>query len=202
MKRSARKKAGVSTRLSSDDWVDAALLTLGRRGVANVRVERLARDLKVTKGSFYWHFKDRDALLDAMLVRYRARAESTVREALASESGQPLLQIRRLLEAPQHSAESSEAPRMELAIRLWAKRSDHVKSMLHDIYLARDRFMERLLTESGVDVEHARPLSQLLHAVAFQLWTREDLGDDDRKALIDLTIDTIADSARRHRRRS
>jgi hypothetical protein len=51
-KRASKSPAGKTARLSAADWVDAALLTLGRRGVANVRIERLAKELKFTKRSF------------------------------------------------------------------------------------------------------------------------------------------------------
>ena len=56
--------------LHSDDWVKAALSRLRQDGIDAVRVELLARDLGVSKGSFYWHFRDRAALLEAMLTRW------------------------------------------------------------------------------------------------------------------------------------
>ena len=55
----------MSMRLSRQEWIDAGLKAMARDGVDAVRIERLAAALKVTKGSFYWHFKDRDALLEA-----------------------------------------------------------------------------------------------------------------------------------------
>ncbi len=48
-------------RLSRQDWIDATLRELASVGVRGVSVERLAKDLGATKGSFYWHFKDRPA---------------------------------------------------------------------------------------------------------------------------------------------
>ena len=48
-------------------WLRAGLEALRKGGVGAVRVERLAEDVGVTKGSFYWHFRDRRDLLDAML---------------------------------------------------------------------------------------------------------------------------------------
>jgi AcrR family transcriptional regulator len=53
--------------LGKKDWMRAARLALLKGGVDAVRVERLARDLHVTKGSFYWHFKDREELLELLL---------------------------------------------------------------------------------------------------------------------------------------
>jgi len=50
-----------------DSWIEAGFAELARSGVEGVRVEVLAKNLGVTKGGFYRRFKDRAALLDAML---------------------------------------------------------------------------------------------------------------------------------------
>ena len=57
-------------RLSADDWTSAALAALAEGGIAAVAVEPLAVRLGATKGSFYWHFPNRDALLAATLERW------------------------------------------------------------------------------------------------------------------------------------
>lgn len=64
------KRAVPEARLSSADWETAALDALAETGVGGVAIEPLARRLGVTKGSFYWHFTDRDALLAAALRRW------------------------------------------------------------------------------------------------------------------------------------
>lgn len=58
-------------RLTRDDWVDAAYARFTESGIAAVAVEPIARALGATKGSFYWHFADRQALLDAVVHRWR-----------------------------------------------------------------------------------------------------------------------------------
>lgn len=63
--------AVTSEALDRDRWTAAAQDALEAGGLAAVAVEPLARTLGVTKGSFYWHFKDRRALIDAMLERWR-----------------------------------------------------------------------------------------------------------------------------------
>ncbi|MEC7490636.1 MAG: TetR/AcrR family transcriptional regulator [Pseudomonadota bacterium] len=60
-----RKK--ISENLTREDWISGAWNMLGEGGLDGVRIEPLARRLGVTKGSFYWHFKDRQELLDALL---------------------------------------------------------------------------------------------------------------------------------------
>jgi AcrR family transcriptional regulator len=66
----ATKKVERTPRLSADDWALAALDLMADEGVAAVAVEPLARRLGVTKGSFYWHFPSREALLKAALERW------------------------------------------------------------------------------------------------------------------------------------
>jgi AcrR family transcriptional regulator len=75
-----------SPRLAKHDWLRAARLALIRGGPDAVRVEPLARDLKVTKGSFYWHFRDRDQLLEALLCEWEGESETLCREAAARGS--------------------------------------------------------------------------------------------------------------------
>jgi AcrR family transcriptional regulator len=59
-----------ATRLSAEAWVDAAYTRFREEGLGGVRVEAIARDLATTKGSFYWHFTDRRALVDAVMARW------------------------------------------------------------------------------------------------------------------------------------
>src|SRR6478736_237583 len=71
-------RAERSGRLSAEAWAQAALDVIAEQGVAAVAVEPLARRLGVTKGSFYWHFPSRDALLQAALERWEQVEQETV----------------------------------------------------------------------------------------------------------------------------
>lgn len=66
----AKSKPDDKSRLSSEDWERAAIDVIAEQGVGGVAVEPLARRLGVTKGSFYWHFPSREALLEAALKRW------------------------------------------------------------------------------------------------------------------------------------
>jgi AcrR family transcriptional regulator len=59
--------------LTTDDWTRAALEAMARGGLGAVAVEPLAKELGTTKGSFYWHFDDRNALIGAALERWEQR---------------------------------------------------------------------------------------------------------------------------------
>ena len=82
-------------RLDREDWVNAAFERLGAGGVEAVRVEPLAKDLGVTKGSFYWHFRDREALLDAVLEAWEARETDHYIKTAETDGGQPGERLRR-----------------------------------------------------------------------------------------------------------
>lgn len=71
-------KMDKPARLSAEDWALAALDVIAESGLASVAVEPLAKRLGVTKGSFYWHFPSRDALLVAALERWEAMEQEAV----------------------------------------------------------------------------------------------------------------------------
>ena len=66
----ALSKQEDKVRLTAIDWQDAALEAIGEQGVSGIAVEPLARRMGVTKGSFYWHYPNREALLAATLERW------------------------------------------------------------------------------------------------------------------------------------
>jgi len=88
-------------RLSAEDWAQAALDMIAEQGVAAVAVEPLARRLGVTKGSFYWHFPSRDALLAAALERWEAVEQETVFGQLEAVSD-PRQRLRKLFHVVAH----------------------------------------------------------------------------------------------------
>ncbi|MGQ4661573.1 TetR family transcriptional regulator [Lysobacter sp. F6437] len=94
-------RAERNGRLSAEDWAQAALDQIAEQGVAAVAVEPLARRLGVTKGSFYWHFPSRDALLVAALERWEKVEQEQVfghLEAIAD----PRERLRALFELVAH----------------------------------------------------------------------------------------------------
>lgn len=82
-------------RLNASDWEQAALDLIAEQGVSAVAVEPLARRLKVTKGSFYWHFPSRDALLKAALERWEKLDQEAVFDQIEAiaDPGQRLHQL-------------------------------------------------------------------------------------------------------------
>jgi AcrR family transcriptional regulator len=94
-----------SGRLTADDWANEALEQIAEQGVASVAVEPLARRLGVTKGSFYWHFPSRDALLQAALERWEAAEQEAVFGSLEQVTD-PRERLRALFRLVAHEAKS------------------------------------------------------------------------------------------------
>src|ERR1043166_2040720 len=89
--------ARARRRLTADDWIEAALAAIGGGGLAAVAVEPLATGLATTKGSFYWHFANRDALLEASLARWEERTTTSVLRDIAATGQGPHEQLRALV---------------------------------------------------------------------------------------------------------
>jgi AcrR family transcriptional regulator len=90
-------KKTTGPRLGPEDWTRAALAAIAAGGIANISVERLATELGATKGSFYWHFKDRPALIAAALDQWELGYTDAVISRLAGVAD-PRDRFRRLLE--------------------------------------------------------------------------------------------------------
>lgn len=81
---------------SRQDWIDGALLMIADHGVNKLAVEPLAKRLKTTKGSFYWHFTSKNELVTAVLEYWQRRG---VAEPIqGANNGTPQDRLRRILE--------------------------------------------------------------------------------------------------------
>ena len=113
-------------RLSVDDWIEAALELMTVDGIAGVKIGVLCEQLGVTKGSFYWHFKDLDAFLDAIAERWRD-GEGTFRtqfdDAMAADP-------RRALHDAISTFLDRRLGRLERAMRDWSRNDDRAKQAL------------------------------------------------------------------------
>src|ERR1700758_4279177 len=92
-----------------DDWIRAAHRVLESRSIDAVRVEVLAKEMGVTKGSFYWHFKDRDDLLQRMLTAWRDAATEQIIFRFESRGLPARELIRDLLTLPFRGESAKEA---------------------------------------------------------------------------------------------
>ncbi|WP_433253687.1 TetR/AcrR family transcriptional regulator [Streptosporangium sp. CA-135522] len=128
--------------MTAGDWARAALDALTEGGLGAIAVEPVAVRLGTTKGSFYWHFANRQALVEAALVLWEADTEETIAGLL--EIADPAPRMRRLLEAAfGDSADSAVAFRLisaaddplaaEVARRVSARRLEFMRATLEEL---------------------------------------------------------------------
>jgi AcrR family transcriptional regulator len=123
---------------------------LAEEGIDGVRVEVVARRLGVTKGSFYWHFKDRDALLEAVLADWRKRQTLAIIARLEQGVESPAQRFQHLLRIPFGGARAEWGAGVELSLRIWARRDPRAKAALEEVDQLRLQYIENLLISCGV----------------------------------------------------
>lgn len=132
-----------------DQWLRAAIQAFSRGGVAAVRVEVLANELGVTKGSFYWHFRDRAALLEALLASWEEETTWLVREAATAPT--PRDRLVRFFELV--AQERGYPPDVEL--QAWARHDTGVAQRVAATEHRRLAFITNELRASGFEEEEA-----------------------------------------------
>jgi AcrR family transcriptional regulator len=148
----------MSERLGRADWVVEALRMLAERGVEAVRVEPLAKRLRVTKGSFYWHFGDRAALLAAVLADWERRATLAIIaevEASGGSAGDRLLMLLRLGLAADG--------RLDRRVRAWAADDAGARLVLQRVDRRRVAYLQRLFVELGFPPPQAKGRARLAY---------------------------------------
>lgn len=147
----------TSSRLTAQHWIHAALAAMADGGVAAVSVEPLARSLGATKGSFYWHFSNREELVKATLLAWETGATTEVAEMLAPSQGGATERLRALLDAAMGDRPGA---RVEAAL-LADVAVPQVRTMLDRATLARTGHVRHLFEELGVDAPGHRATTTL-----------------------------------------
>ena len=137
----------VSTaRFTREDWTRAALRAMAEGGISAVRVDALARHLGVTRGSFYWHFTDRNELLKTALEHWEREFTAQVIEELAGIDD-PAERLERLIRSafgdelvpglqPAIMADADRPVVMPVLRRVTAQRIDFIAVIYRDLGLA------------------------------------------------------------------
>jgi AcrR family transcriptional regulator len=150
--------------LTPESWVQAATELLVDQGIDSVRVDVLARALKVTRGSFYWHFKDREDLLRAVLQAWRTHATEQLTKRLESAHDDPRAQIADLISLPFRGRSAVRAARIELAIRAWARRDPMARAFVDEADAARIGYIAQVFSALGFPLLEARSRAFLLYS--------------------------------------
>jgi AcrR family transcriptional regulator len=129
--------------LQPDDWLRAAFARLSGEGIESVRVELLARDLGVSKGSFYWHFQDREELLGRMFDRWEKEEIDWLDETVITPKA-----AARWARFVHHCTEPQLA-RLESAMRTWSRRDERIAARITAIEKKRTAHISSVLRAIG-----------------------------------------------------
>ncbi len=138
-------------RLTRDDWIAAAYERFTDQGVDAIAVEPVARAIGATKGSFYWHFADRAALVDAVLDRW----ETLQTEALIAEVEQTAVPRERLEHLVRIVTERIPQRGGEVTLYAAAERNG-VADRVARVTERRVSYIAGILTALGLDEQEAR----------------------------------------------
>jgi AcrR family transcriptional regulator len=169
-------------------WVDAALKALAAGGPGAVRVEPLALSLGVSKGGFYWHFKDRLALREEMLDTWETAVVDDVIALLENQPADPRAKLQQLFEL----ASSSDLLAVELALRDWSRRDRGVAARLRTVDNRRMDYMRSLFSAFCADEEEVEARCM----VAFSLFIGSSFiaaehGARSRTDVLELVLDRL-----------
>lgn len=142
------------------DWIAAAREMLIEGGIAAVQINPLAGRLGVTRGGFYWRFRNRQDLLDQLLLDWEGSNAQHFLDRLA-EPGTPRERIDRLIDL--WLEERQFDPRLEAAIRQWARIDEAVHERVRKVDLGRIRAIADIFLQGGFEPADAEARARITY---------------------------------------
>jgi AcrR family transcriptional regulator len=156
----------VADENGSQDWVTAGLTELAKAGVDGVRIEVLAERLGVTKGGFYRRFKDRRALLNAMLETWRDGRVTAIERQAEAGGETPADRLATIFKLYSERA-NTQGIAIELAIRHWARTDPAAAAAAEKVDAARLKTVGSLYRKLGLSVPDADARAVLFYTFLF-----------------------------------
>lgn len=150
--------------LTPNDWIVAATHILVDKSIDAVRVDVLAKLLNVTRGSFYWHFKDRSALLERVLQSWRDAATEQVIHRFDNSGEDPAQRLKGLLALPSRGRSATQSASIELAIRAWARRDEMARQAVDMVDAQRLSYIQRSFVQLGLAEAEAQTRAFALYS--------------------------------------
>jgi AcrR family transcriptional regulator len=148
-----------SKQLTRDDWLREALRQCGS-GIDNVKIARLARAMGVSTGSFYWHFKDREDLLNSLLNYWEREMTDAAIDAAKQYTGPPAERILYLMDA----VLTGGLARYDLPIWLWAQSDPNALRIFKRALRKRFSFAAWMFSEAGFSQQQAAVRGRMMVA--------------------------------------
>ncbi|MDQ0462580.1 AcrR family transcriptional regulator [Caulobacter ginsengisoli] len=147
----------MSDRLSKSRWIRHGLRTLANDGPGALKVAPMSQRLKVSRGSFYWHFKDIGDFRAQLLGSWRERTTDQVIQELETETPGPD-RLKSLLRRA-----FGVRRRLDRAIRAWAAEDMTVAALVDAVDTSRVAYIAGLLTAAGVEPARAQGRAAFLY---------------------------------------
>lgn len=142
----ANPRRGRATgRVSKQQWLDMALGVLCSNGIEDVRVVNLAEQLNISKSGFYWHFKNREELLDDMKAYWVEEfSQKIISEVLNEDKSlhEKILMLAQMIR-------EKKSGQFDLAFTAWAQRDPSVQELVDGVRDIRVVFVKKLLADTG-----------------------------------------------------
>jgi AcrR family transcriptional regulator len=180
---SKRRKPLPGRRLNRDDWINAARRALINSGVEGVKVDTLAKRLKVTRGSFYWHFKNRADLLKALLENWETTNTAPMLEAIRASGARGEKEDFETYFGRLLVEERDYSPTYDSAVRDWARTERKVSNAVRRIDHIRIEALAEMFAAYGFDRYEAviRARITYYHQVGYYaLQIKESIEERDR----------------------
>ena len=145
------RKASPRALATREKLYAAAIALIGERAVDQVSVDEIAAAAGVAKGTVYYNFHSKDALVAALVDDRMSLLVATMKEA--AQADDPLIAVRALIESVLTFIEANTAFAQLLATELWRSRSTW-----HDQLGA---LREQLLTIAEQVIDRTPPLRRL-----------------------------------------
>lgn len=137
--------------LNRDEWLERALEVVSLAGGAKLRIDNLVKEIGVTKGSFYWHFKNRDDFVHSMIDYWHEHYTLTVSDYLDGIDGSAEEKMRKLMEM----VFVEQLTRHDLAIRSWAIAEPKLRKLVKRTDDHRLKYLRMLFAGMGFDEDEA-----------------------------------------------
>lgn len=178
----------AEARLSQQDWVNAGLDALANEGFGALKADVLAKHLGVSRGSFYWHFKDVAAFQQAVLSAWEQRATADIINFVDRKGGDGREKLHRLAQTV-FSGDGLQ----ERQIRAWAAQQQTAAAAQERVDLRRIAYVTELLRASGHDGKTSHMRARFLYLTLvghFSTGKRHSLDRAELTAMVDLLIAT------------
>lgn len=155
----------MNDRLTKSDWIDHGLRTLANRGPGALKIGAMATGLNVSRGSFYWHFRDIADFRSQLLESWKDRTTQRVIRELEADYDEPD-RLRSLLSSAFAGEPEDDLSirALDRALRAWAIDDDKIAAVVASVDADRMSYIAKLLEVSGVESQKAA------HRAAFLYW--------------------------------